>query len=155
MHSKGSLEWKITLSEQAKGELNWWIHNLNSYNGECLITLSAQLMNKLRCFKPGLRSIVSRAMDGGHWSKEERRKSLINKLELKAAKLAIMTFTMPHQSCISIHLRLDNIATLSYLLIMSRGEKLVHGSSQQENLGLPLASQNCHYNGLPPRADEI
>ena len=40
-------------------------------------------------------SIVLREMDEGHWSKEER-KSHMNVLELEAAKLAIMTFTMPH-----------------------------------------------------------
>ena len=44
MHLKDSLEQKITPSEQGKGELNWWMHNLNLYNGKCLITPPAQLI---------------------------------------------------------------------------------------------------------------
>ena len=35
---EGFLEEKINLSEQAKGELNWGIHNLNLYNRNCLAT---------------------------------------------------------------------------------------------------------------------
>ena len=43
MYSKGFLEEKITLSEQAKVELNWWTHNLNLHNWKYLTTPSPQL----------------------------------------------------------------------------------------------------------------
>ena len=70
--------------------------------------------NNLRCFEPGLEREWVKGNGRGHWSKEYR-KSHTNVLEMKAVKLAIM-FTMPHQSGISIHLRLDSIVLLSYLL---------------------------------------
>ena len=41
---EGFLEEKINLSEQTKGELNWWIHNLNLYNRNCLATPPALLV---------------------------------------------------------------------------------------------------------------
>ena len=49
----------------------------------------------------------------GKGKRKVEKKSYINVLELKAAKLAIMTFTIT-----SIHVRMDNILVLSYLMKM-------------------------------------
>ena len=61
---------------------------------------------------------MSREADGMTLIK--RRVEILQKnvLRLKAAKLAIMTFMMLHQTSIFIHLRLGNKAALSYLLKM-------------------------------------
>ena len=79
---------------------------------------SSSANKKLKYFKPGLGSIMSREADGMTLIK--RRVEILQKnvLRLKAAKLAIMTFMMLHQTSIFIHLRLGNKAALSYLLKM-------------------------------------
>ena len=62
---------------------------------------------------------------GGTWSYQERTKH-INILELIAVKLAILTF-IKGKSVTAIHLQIDNMTALSYLVKM--GE---------------LAVQNCY-----------
>ena len=54
---------------------------------------------------------------GRPWSVEER-KFRINILEFKAAKLAIMSFTLKERDAISVHICMDNMTTLSYLTKM-------------------------------------
>ena len=54
---------------------------------------------------------------GGPWTAEEQ-KHHINILELKAAKLAILTFIRIHPEVKSIHLQMDNIVCLSYIVKM-------------------------------------
>ena len=48
----------------------------------------------------------------------EERKFHINVLELKAAKLPIMSFTLKERDAISIHISMDNMTALSYLIKM-------------------------------------
>ena len=48
----------------------------------------------------------------------EEPKFHINVLELKAAELAIMSFTLKERDAISVHIRMDNMAALSYLMKM-------------------------------------
>ena len=48
----------------------------------------------------------------------EERKFHINVLELKAAKLATMSFTLKERDTISVHIRMDNLIALSYLMKM-------------------------------------
>ena len=52
----------------------------------------------------------------------EEQKFHVNVLELKAAKLAIMSFTLNERDAISVHIRLDNMTALSYVMKM-RGTK--------------------------------
>ena len=54
---------------------------------------------------------------GGPWTLEEQ-KNHINILELKAAQLAILTFTYMHPQVHSIHLQTDNMVALSYIVKM-------------------------------------
>lgn len=68
---------------------------------------------------------------GGIMARANER-SYINVLELKAAKLAIMTFTIT-----SIHVRMDNILVLSYLM------KMVYRKNQElVTIRLLLAPQD-------------
>ena len=41
-----------------------------------------------------------------------------NVLELKVAKLAIMSFILKERNAISFHIRMDNMTALSYLMEM-------------------------------------
>ena len=69
----------------------------------------------------------------GNWSRK-KWKSHVNVLELKAANLAIMMFIMPQKNSISIHLRLDNIVVLFYLLKMGWGTKSQEMVSVSKNI---------------------
>ena len=53
----------------------------------------------------------------GPWSMEER-KFHINVLELKAAELAVISFTLKERDAISVHICMDNTTALSYLMKM-------------------------------------
>ena len=55
----------------------------------------------------------------------EEQKFYINVLELKAAKWAIMSFTLKERDAISVYIRMGNITALSYLMKME-------GSKNQE-----------------------
>ena len=56
---------------------------------------------------------------GGPWTAEEQKmKNHINILELKAAKLAILTFIYMHPEVKPIHLQMENIVGLSYVVKM-------------------------------------
>ena len=52
----------------------------------------------------------------------EERKFHINVLELKAAKLAIMPFTLEERDAISVYIRIDNMIVLPYLMKMGSTE---------------------------------
>ena len=46
----------------------------------------------------------------------EERKFHVNVLELKAVKLAVMSFTLKERNVISVHIRMGNMTALSYLM---------------------------------------
>ena len=58
---------------------------------------------------------------GGQWNKEEKNLH-INSLELKTARLVIMTFTRL-KTAKAVHIQMNNIAALSYLLKMGKDKK--------------------------------
>ena len=70
------------------------------------------------CFqnKLGGGTVCQGSTRGGTWSYQERTKH-INILELIAVKLAILTFTKG-KSVTAIHLQIDNMTALSYLVKM-------------------------------------
>ena len=53
----------------------------------------------------------------GPWSIEEK-KFHMNVAELRAVKLAIMSFTLKEKNAISVHIRMDKMTVLSYLMKM-------------------------------------
>ena len=54
---------------------------------------------------------------GGPWTSQEK-KDHINVLELRAVKYAILTFSRLHPKSQSIHIQMDSIIVLSYLVKM-------------------------------------
>jgi len=68
---------------------------------------------------------------GGPWSDKERDLH-INILELKAAKFAILTYTQNKSYLNSIHIQMDNMTALSYLVKMggTNHQELVKLSQQ-------------------------
>ena len=71
---------------------------------------------KVGCFQNRLGAVCQGTTKGETWSYQERTKH-INILELIAAKLAILTFTKG-KSLTAIHLQIDNMTALSYLVKM-------------------------------------
>ena len=68
---------------------------------------------------------------GGPWTLEEQ-KNHINILELKAAQLAILTFTYMHPQVHSIHLQTDNMVALSYIVKMGETHNKVLSDISKE-----------------------
>ena len=85
---------------------------LTLYNERSLI--SPYSNNKIRCIITWLGSSQGQTT-GRPWSEEEQ-KSRINVLDLKTAKLAIMSFALKERDEISVHLYMDNMMALSDLM---------------------------------------
>ena len=112
-----SFEEKVQTSVEARKELLWWKENLTLCNGRSLISSPPQIIISSDASLQGWGASCHGLTTGGPWSMEER-KFHINVLELKAAKLAIMSFTLKERDAISVHIRMDNMAALSYLMKM-------------------------------------
>ena len=89
----------------------------NLCNGRSLISSPPQIIISSDASLQGWGASCHGLTTGGPWSMEER-KFHINVLELKAAKLAIMSFTLKERDAISVHIRMDNMTALSYLMKM-------------------------------------
>ena len=76
----------------------------------------------------------------GPWT-EEKKKNHTNIPELKTAKLAILTFTHMHPEVKSIHLQIDNIVVLSYILKIGRTHNKVLSGISKEIWGYLLLKE--------------
>jgi len=83
----------VSLSPETKKELVWWIQNLRLNNGRCLTDASLQ----------GWRAYCRGQGTGGQWSSKEKQFHT-NILELKAAKLAILSVHHMFPETSSVHL---------------------------------------------------
>ena len=86
---------------------------------------NATINHPSRCFQKRLGAVCHGTTTGGTWSYQERTKHS-NVLELTALKLAVLTFTRG-KSVTTIHLQIDNMTALSYLVEMggTRSQKLL------------------------------
>ena len=117
LRSSGCFEKKIIISPQARQEILWWIQNLKLNNGRSLLWRPPQIVIQSDASKEGWGAYCQGERAGGPWTQEES-KLHINILELKAAKLAILTFTRNRQNLNSIHIQMDNMVALTYLVKM-------------------------------------
>ena len=91
----------------------------------------------------------------------EERKFHINVLELKAAKLAIMSFTLKERDAtISVHIPMDNMTALSYLMKMGGGgggeyQKPGVDCNQQGNLAILVEAKDNDYCRILTRFNEL
>ena len=136
MICKPSLGEHLSLSKQAREKLHWWIQNLILSNGKPLISPPVQLIISSDASNQDWEASCQDQITWFPWSQEEK-KSYINVLELKAAKLVTMTLTITKKG-ISIHVKTDNMVALSYLMKMGDTKKIEINHRQQRNLGLPL-----------------
>ena len=91
LKTKGSHCKKLVLNRNSKEELQWWIQNFKICNGCYLIQSHSQVLIQTDASIKGRVSVCQGISTEGQWSKEEQLLH-INILELKAVKLALLTF---------------------------------------------------------------
>ena len=116
MRETNSYQTKVKLNQQSLAELKWWKENLFLLNSKPLKIRIPQLIIQTDASKTGWGAVCQGNTTEGIWSYQERSKH-INILELIAVKLAILTFTKG-KSVTAIHLQIDNMTALSYLVKM-------------------------------------
>jgi len=109
----------ISLGRLAKLELQWWLNNIEIRNGKPIRILKPDLIISSDAAggqKGGWGAHCEGKSTGGEWTLAERQQH-INVLELKAALLAIKTFTKQTNPR-AIHLLIDNQVALAHLVKM-------------------------------------
>ena len=106
----------ITLKQDARLELHWWIENISVHNGKAITMNPPELMISSDASMQRWGAACQEISPGGEWSQEQRLLH-INMLELIAVEYAIKTFTRDKQVT-SIHLQNDNTCALAYIVNM-------------------------------------
>ena len=128
-------EYIITLSQEGKTELRWWIENLELLQGSPIHFPPPEMVICSDAAKTGAWGAVCHlGSTGGQWSDTEKGFD-INIQELLAAELAIKTFTKHHKPS-SIHMRIDNTSALSYIVKMG---------GTKNHLMLDISKRIWHY----------
>ena len=128
---KKSFSAQVVLSKEGREEIQWWIENLMLSKGRAVISHPPQLIITSDASLQGRGAACQGQATGGPCTAEEQ-KHHINILELKAAKLAILTFIRMHPEVKSIHLRMDNIVGLSYIVKMGETHNKVLSDIRKE-----------------------
>ena len=107
----------MTLTEECKMELQWWVTNLTIWNGRAIISPGPDMIIQTDASMTGWGAHregrpLSEGVNG-LWSESERN-CQINLLELRAAEFAIRTLAKG-MTDIHVHLKMDNIAALTYI----------------------------------------
>ena len=112
--ANGKYEKKMTLSDKAREDIQWWIDNVRSAfkpishrNPDLIIESDASTKGW------GAHHRHTGAVAGGEWSVEESNDH-INVLEMKAAMMALTEFAAQSKN-IHIRLMLDNTTAVSYI----------------------------------------
>ena len=108
-----SYETQLTLSEECREELQWWMTKMSKWNGRTLVKSEFDMTITSDASLWGWGATNGTRKTGGPWSNEERRQH-INCLELLAARLALQTFAK-NSTRVSILLRLDNSTAVAYI----------------------------------------
>ena len=103
----------MILNRHFREELKQWIKNVKIYNGRYLIRSHSQVLIQTDAFRKGWGAVCQGILTGGQWSKEEQLLH-INLLELKAVKLALLSFSK-QESLKAVHIQVDNTTALLYL----------------------------------------
>ena len=118
-------------SEGRTGMVGGWVQNLHLTKGRSIISASPQLIIASDASLKGWGAFCQGHRTGGSWTFLESR-CYINVLELNAAKFAILAFTQMHPSAQSIHLQMESIVTLSYLVKMGGTHNKVLSDESKE-----------------------
>jgi ribonuclease HI len=108
----GNFDAFMTLSEDAKTELLWWIDNIMGAQ-KVLITPSPEIILTTDASNIGWGAVLRDQQTGGHWSPQEQEFH-INYLELKAVLLGLKSLC---SKCTATHIRVqsDNTTAVAYI----------------------------------------
>jgi hypothetical protein len=104
---------RLSLSERAKEELQWWITHLTNWNGRSLIAKKPNVSLETDASRTGWGAVCEGVRTGGPWSRQEQTLH-INCLELLAVFLAFKCFFRNKRS-IHILLKMDNTSAVAYI----------------------------------------
>ena len=104
----------VCLSPEAKKVLEWWRDYLKMNNGKSILPLEEQDTIFSDTSKQGWGAHLNLAKIGGRWNWEEKVKSHINWLELKAAFLALQAF-LPQLKHQHVQIGIDNKTAMTYI----------------------------------------
>ena len=106
----------ITLNQTSLQEIEWWISNLHSTNGTSIVLPTAKIVIQTDASIKGWGAHCLGQSVGGQWTSQESSQH-INLLELKAVHLALLIFSKIRDMS-AVHLQMDNMTALSYLVRM-------------------------------------
>ena len=114
----------IQISYEAREDLEWWLHNVSTWNGRSLQAVSPELEVETDVSQTGWGAYCQGCLTGCRWSEEE--KSLhINELELLAALFALKAF-LKHMQNVSVLLKSNNMTTVAYIAKPSGRNQVSH-----------------------------
>ena len=105
----------IVLTEETRKELQWWVENLQLTKGKTLINSQLQITISTDASLEGWEAYCQGQKTGGPWT-SQGKKDHIDVLELRAVSYAILTFSRLHPKAQSIHIQMESIVALSYLV---------------------------------------
>lgn len=103
----------VTLDVDAQRDLEWWTHQLASWNGRPVTATSPDLVIQSDASNEGWGAQCSGIRTGGRWLSQERALH-INAKELLAAFLALKCFAV-NQRRATVCLQMDNRAAVAYV----------------------------------------
>ena len=115
---QGSYCKKVILNKNSKEELKRWMKNLKICNGCYLILSQSQVLIQTDASRKRWGAVCQRISTVEQWPKEEQLLH-INVLELKAVKLALLTFNK-QTSLKVVHFQIGNTTAIHYLVEMGK-----------------------------------
>lgn len=98
------------LNENSIQELEWWMNNLELYNGRSLLNPSMKIVIQTDASKKGWGAFCQNHPIGGRWTLQESEKH-INVLELMAIHLALLTYKKMFKLR-NVHFQLEQMGSL-------------------------------------------
>ena len=103
----------LSLSREAREEIQWWIVHLEAWNGKAILSQPSDLVIETDASKMGWGAVCRGVRTGGQWSQMEK-KLHINCLELLAGSFAVKSF-IKDRLCAHVRLRMDNTTAVAYV----------------------------------------
>ena len=103
----------LPLSREAREEIQWWLVDLEAWNGRAILSSPPDLVIETDVSKVGWGAVCQGVRSGGLWSQMEK-KLHINCLELLAGSFAVKSFAK-NRLCAHVRLRMDNTTAVAYV----------------------------------------
>ena len=112
LQTGGTYDSQIVLNQECYEELQWWLTQLDAWNGRVILTPPPSLVIETDASTQEWGAACNGARIGGLWSQAERLHH-INCLDLLAGAFALKSFTK-EQILLHVRLRMDNTTAIAY-----------------------------------------